>query len=257
MSRLPLGAGLLLATSLFALPLEAQSLAERVRQAPDGSVRLRFAARAGVCGSLGGGIRTRDRDDDQWSSDCDAGPVHVLLTTSGGQVRRLRVRVGGHWTPAVGAVTDLGTVSAPEAAGWLVDLATADGGRNERVANDAILGATLADSVVIWPRLLQLAQRADLASGTRRAATFWLGQAAGDAATQGLVDLVDDAGDREVREAAVFAISQRPAAEGVPALLRLARTHKDPEVRRKAIFWLGQQDDPRVLAFFEEVLTRH
>ena len=34
----------------------------------------------------------------------------------------------------------------------------------------------------------------------------------------------------------------------------LARTHRDPEVRKQAMFWLGQSNDPRALAFFEEVL---
>jgi len=34
------------------------------------------------------------------------------------------------------------------------------------------------------------------------------------------------------------------------------RGNPDPELRRKAIFWLGQSDDPRALALFEEVLTR-
>ena len=30
----------------------------------------------------------------------------------------------------------------------------------------------------------------------------------------------------------------------------------DPEIRRKALFWLGQSEDPRALALFEELLTR-
>jgi HEAT repeat protein len=68
---------------------------------------------------------------------------------------------------------------------------------------------------------------------------------------------VDDGDvDREVKEQAVFALSQQPHAEGVPALIRIARTHRDREVRRKALFWLGQSDDPRALALFEELLTK-
>jgi len=59
-----------------------------------------------------------------------------------------------------------------------------------------------------------------------------------------------------VREQAVFALSQRPREEGVPALLRIARTHHDPMLRRRAIFWLGQSNDPRALALFEELLTK-
>jgi HEAT repeat protein len=81
--------------------------------------------------------------------------------------------------------------------------------------------------------------------------------AAGEAATKGLSDLVEDrTGDRDVREQAVFALSQRPHDEGVPALIRIARENPDPELRKKAIFWLGQSDDPRALALFEELLTR-
>src|SRR3989442_3099784 len=56
---------------------------------------------------------------------------------------------------------------------------------------------------------------------TRRQAVFGLGQAAGDAATKDLTDLVDDADlDRDVKEQAVFALSQQPRDAGVPALIR-------------------------------------
>src|SRR5438094_8150709 len=117
--------------------------------------------------------------------------------------------------------------------------------------------AVLADSVTIWPDLLKIAKSDDVSRKLRRSAVFWLGQAAGDAATRGLTDLVDDGRqDREVRESEVFALSQRPRDEGVPALIRVARENKDPDLRRKAIFWLGQSDVPRALALFEELLTR-
>jgi HEAT repeat protein len=52
----------------------------------------------------------------------------------------------------------------------------------------------------------------------------------------------------------VFALSQRSGNEGVPALLRIARTNPDPELRKTALFWLGQSEDPRALALFEEIL---
>jgi HEAT repeat protein len=65
----------------------------------------------------------------------------------------------------------------------------------------------------------------------------------------------DDDEDREVRESAVFALSQLPREEGVPILIRAARTNRDPKVRRQALFWLGQSEDPRALALFEEILT--
>ncbi|HEX4602271.1 MAG TPA: HEAT repeat domain-containing protein, partial [Gemmatimonadales bacterium] len=73
----------------------------------------------------------------------------------------------------------------------------------------------------------------------------------------GLTGLTDDSSvNRDVKEQAVFALSQRPREEGVPALIRVARANPDREVRRKALFWLGQSNDPRALALFEELLTK-
>jgi HEAT repeat protein len=108
---------------------------------------------------------------------------------------------------------------------------------------------------MIWPDLLRLARRDDLPLETRRQAVFWLGQAAGQAATRGLDSITtDERGDLEVRKQAVFALSQRPADEGVPALIRVARTSPSGELRKSALFWLGQSEDPRALSLFEEIL---
>jgi hypothetical protein len=254
---------------LLALALLQQPLDRRVAAAPDGTVRLSFAARPNVCGDGRGSISMdcddgncghytvsvgrRDRDEVEY--DCDPGPVRVSLRISGGRVTSVRTYVGGRWraTTADG-VTDLGTVGAREAAAYFLGLAAKDSGP---AAEHAVFPAILADSVTVWPDLLRIARDARLSRRTRRQAVFWLGQAAGDAATRGLTDLVDDrATDRDVREQAVFALSQRPKDEGVPALIRIARQNPDPELRKKAIFWLGQSDDPRALALFEELLTR-
>lgn len=246
-----------------------QALDERIRRAPDGEVRFSYPARPGVWGDGrsvitwdcdGGNCRRRqghDRDFD-WGHArpaCDSGPVRISLTKRGSDVTRLRTYVGGTWRSAAGASpTDLGTVSAPEAARYLLSLARS---ATARAADQAVFAATLADSVTLWPDLLRMARDATLPRRTRRAAVFWLGQAADEAATRGLDDLVTtDTVDREVREAAVFALSQQPRDVGVPALIRIARTNRDPKLRRTAIFWLGQSEDPRALALFEEILKR-
>jgi HEAT repeat protein len=105
--------------------------------------------------------------------------------------------------------------------------------------------------------LVRLARDRQVPGQTRRSAVFWVSQAAEAAATRGLDALVgEDTIDREVREQAVFALSQRPREEGVPVLIRIAQSHRDPEIRKKAIFWLGQSNDPRALALFEQLLTR-
>ena len=103
--------------------------------------------------------------------------------------------------------------------------------------------------------LINLAKH-DAASGVRRQALFWLAQRAGEAAVSTLKAAVDDDPDADVRQHAVFAVSQLPRDRSVPLLIELSRTHRSPEVRRQAIFWLGQSDDPRALAYFEEVLGR-
>jgi len=245
----------------------AQTLEKRVDAAPDGSVRFSFAARPGVYGNgrnsiswgcEGGDCRHRQTSDwqsdrDEWSEPCDSGPVRVALTKSGGRLTDLRVYVGGAWRPGTTA-TDLGTVSTKDATSYLFTLTARD---DSRIAEKAIFPAVLADSVTIWPDLMKIAKDDKISRKVRRSAVFWLGQAAGDAATKGLTDIVADGDqDHEVRESAVFALSQRPHDEGVPALIRIAKDNKDPDLRRKAIFWLGQSEDPRALTLFEELLTK-
>ena len=254
---------------LLALALLQQPLERRIAAAPDGIVRLSFAARPGVCGDGRGSVSmdcddgacgrytvsVGNRDRSEVEYDCDPGPVRVSLRVSGGHVTRLRTYVGGRWRATSGdGVTDLGTVGAREAAAYFIALASKDSGRS---AEHALFPVILADSFTAWPELLRIAKNTSVSRRTRRQAVFWLGQAAGEAATRGLTELVDDrATDRDVREQAVFALSQRPHDEGVPALIRIVRENPDPELRKKAIFWLGQSDDPRALALFEELLTK-
>ncbi len=237
--------------ALLALPvvLAAQSLGQRVAALGDGTIRLSFAARAGVCGNGANNITIVDHDD-EWEGNCERGPVRVSMHVRGGAVSEAHAYVGGRWRQQSG--TDLGTLPAAAAASDLLALA-------ERSSDDGgealITAATLADSTTIWPRLLDLARKTSVPMDTRRHAIFWLGQAAGAAAARGLDSIAADGrGDLELREQAVFALSQRPEEEGVPALIRIARSNPYAEVRKSALFWLGQSEDPRALALFEELL---
>ncbi|HEX7050761.1 MAG TPA: HEAT repeat domain-containing protein [Longimicrobiales bacterium] len=244
----------LLAASLALPPASAaQSLASRIAAAPDGTVRMSFAARPGVCGD-GRNIVTQRRTAD-WESDCESGPVRVVLAVRDGTVTHVRTYVGGRWRPGDATVTDLGTVAASAAAHYLVGLAAH---ADDEVAKKAILPATLADSAEIWPELLDIARDRSRPREARRAAVFWLGQEAGRAVAGPLEALATDrTDDQRVREHAVFVLSQLPDDEGIPALIRLARTHSDPEIRKTALFWLAQSEDPRALAVFEEILVKH
>jgi len=241
----------LLLTPLLPRCLSAQTLAQRVAVVEEGTVRLSFAARPGVCGDWENGITMR-QDSDEWQADCGSQPVRVALRVRGNRVHSVRTYVGGRWLPDRWS-TDLGTVGVREAADYFVGLAERTG--DIRVGGDPLLPAVLADSVVIWPSLLRLARAPKVSEGARSKAIFWLGQAAGEAASTALDSIVhDNRGDREVRKKAIFALSQRSKDEGVPALIRIARANPDPELRKTALFWLGQSEDPRALDLFEEIL---
>lgn len=248
---------------LIAAPAESQSLSRRIADAPDGKVRLEFAARPDLCGngnyvSHGRNNRTSwDSDyseDVEYTDECMRSPVRLVISKQGGAISKIRTYVGGRWRPAVGPVTNLGPVSTREATDYLMSLASTG---SFGPAKDAIFPMTLADSVVIWPGLMKLARDASRPREVRTQSVFWLSQIAGEAVTANLVALTGEAAqDREIRKQAVFALSQRRGEEGVTALIQIARTNRDPEIRKNALFWLGQSHDPRALALFEEILSK-
>jgi hypothetical protein len=255
-------------TALFLLgcasAVEGQALADRILNARDGTVRLAYGVRDGICGDGATYIRDRSRGENNFMTfdtkesrnwrdrPCEPGPARVSITKIDGEINRVKVVVGGEWGSGGSDVTDLGTVSGPAAAKALISVAS-----RARRASQAIFASTIADSAVVWPDLLVLAKDDNVARATRKDAVFWLSQAAGDAATRDLAELAENEGeDREVRDQAVFALSQLPEDQGIPVLIRLAKSNKDPQVRRKALFWLGQSDDPRAIKVFEEILTK-
>jgi hypothetical protein len=238
-----------LAALLLPFTVKAQTIGQSVARASNGTVRLSFPARPGVCGNGADNISTR-RTDEEWESDCEAGPVRVALRVSHGRVLGLRTYVGGRWRQ-LADVTDLGIVRPQAAAEYLLSLARLP----ENLDGDPLLPATLADSITIWPSLLQLARDDKLPTKRRRSAVFWLSQAAEASAGNALDSVVNDnSTDREVRKEAVFALSQRDPSEGVPRLIHVVKTNPDPELRKAALFWLGQTDDPRALDLFEQLL---
>lgn len=227
----------------------AQSLAQRIGAAGTGIVHVSFPARRGVCGDGRHGITMVERDD-EWEGNCEQQTTHVSLIVQDRRVVEVHSYVGGRWRPG-SASRDLGTVRPQEAAAYFIALAEQGG----EVSGDVILPATLADSVTVWPDLIRIARMRALPQETRKAAIFWVGQAAGAVAAHALDSIAtDSSGDREVRKQAVFALSQRSDHAGVSALLRIARSNPNPEVRKTALFWLGQSDDPRALDLFEEIL---
>ena len=243
--------GVLVVVGLLPETLAGQSLEQRIGARADGTVRLSFAARPGICGDGVDGISMRNSND-EWQPDCEGRVVRVALRLSNRQVHSMRAYVGGRWI-ADPTVLDLGPVSTKEVAPYFIGLAERTGGR--LVAGDPLLPAVLADSVTVWPSLVRVARNQRISAEVRGRAVFWLSQAAGTAAGQALDSIAsDEGGNRDVRKHVVFALSQRSRREGVPALIRIARSNADPEIRRTALFWLGQSEDPRAIDLFEEIL---
>ncbi|MEX2467884.1 MAG: hypothetical protein WD995_13325 [Gemmatimonadota bacterium] len=112
-----------------------------------------------------------------------------------------------------------------------------------------------ADSLEVWPSLLEIARNAQRPARVRKSALFWLGQEAAGAVTRGLIETAEDGAEaQDIRDAAVFAPSQRPADEGIPALMELTRTGPTADTRRSALFWLAQSGHPSVPDFFGALL---
>jgi HEAT repeat protein len=243
-------------------PLQAQSLASRVAAVDNGAVTFHYAARPGICGDGDSFVRTGPRTyHGSWSSrrpmePCIFGPVQVRLTLEDGAVQRLESWVGP--LRSRGA-RDLGEVSAPEAARYLMTIAERG---TARASKNAIFPAVLADSATVWPALFPIARNTETRSkSTRQDALFWLSRFA-SAALAGrpnnpfAEDEESPSEDDELKTHAVFVLSQLPRVDGIPQLLEVARSNRNWRVRSQALFWLGQSGDPRAIALFESVL-RH
>jgi HEAT repeat protein len=251
---------LLIATLLMAAPLQAQSLASRVAAEKDGAVTFHYAARPGICGDGETFIRTgRSSYHGSFSTKramepCIFGPVQVRLIVEDGAVQRIETFVGPLGSRRA---RDLGEVSAPEAARYLLTIA-ARGAHG--ASSKAIFPAVLADSAVVWPELFPIARDADGRSkGARQDAMFWLSRFASGAVAGRPNDPFadeeeDESADDDLKSHAVFVLSQLPREEGIPQLLQVARSNKSWRVRSKALFWLGQSGDPRAIDLFESVL---
>jgi HEAT repeat protein len=241
-------------------PLQAQSLGSRVAAVEDGAVTFHYAARPGVCGDGEHFIRTgRSSYHGSFSTKramepCIFGPVQVRLTLEDGAVQRVETWVGPLRSRNA---RDLGEVSAPEAARYLMTIAERG---TPAASKKAIFPAVLADSVTIWPALFAIARDTDTRSrSTRQDALFWLsrfasGAVAGRPNNPFAEEEEERSEDDDLKSHAVFVMSQLPRDEGIPQLLEIARSNRNWRVRSQALFWLGQSGDPRAITLFESVL---
>jgi HEAT repeat protein len=130
-------------------------------------------------------------------------------------------------------------------------IVTADA--SDHVREKAIFALSISKEPQAVDTMIAVAHN-DASAHVRGQALFWLAQKAGKKAVGAISGAIDNDPDTEVKKKAVFALQQLPDGEGVPMLIQVARANRNPAVRKQAMFWLGQSNDPRALAFFEEVL---
>lgn len=259
-SRLAIAALLLIATSA---PLaDAQTLASRIASASDRSVQFSYPVRAGVCGdgrtyiSTGSGnfygsFSTNNADQ------CLAGPVRVVADLADRNVIALRTYVGGATAVSETGITNLGTVSAAEAADYLIGVASrADG----RVGRDAIFAALLGENVELTSRLLEIARDQNRPLETRRAALSGLVRSDPrqlDRVGPALVQIATNEGDvRSVRTGALSALSRLDHGAGIQPLVQLASANLTSWVGREALTVLARSGDPRARQFLRSTARR-
>jgi hypothetical protein len=179
-------------------------------------------------------------------------PLRILFWIDGGHIRRLRLCDGDCTIDLCGQqLIWLTDVPPGESVGLLAALS----GEEAHLEGPALAAIAFHTDPQAVDVLLGLARDAP-STRVRGHALFWLAQRAGERAVAGITRALAEDPETDVKKKAVFALSRLPRDRGVPLLIETARSNRNPAVRRQAMFWLGQSNDPRALAYFEEVLKR-
>jgi HEAT repeat protein len=251
--------GLLIASASLAVavftrpPFQGTDLARRVASAPDGLVKMTYASRPGVCGDgrsfIAEGTGT-GRGNDIWLANgvslssatgdiaarCTSGPVRLLLVVRDHRVLDVQPFVGPSSIATERAGTELGTVAVADVSRYLIELAKT--GRDE-TARNALLAASLADSVRIADQLATMARNKALMSSAREAALKWVGRVAGREGNRDALrvarSIAEDRDDQlDVRERAIRVIGEED--DGGPAYLRSLYSRLDePTLRERVV----------------------
>lgn len=230
--------------------LAAQSLARRVDDVRDGTVRFSYAARSGLCGDGRDAVRSGSvmtvlpsmfgyghSDMDV----CFTGPVRVAIGRARGETVSYRVHVGGRWNSGDDA-TDLGLVSAPDAARYLIAESMRANGHN---AEYALAAAVFADSIDLVPDLARIA-RSDARHELRSRAVFWIGTYDDPSATQSIRQLASNDGlDEDVRGSAIIALGRDDMTDDDVTWLQTLYPRLSPKLRDNVFLAVSRSESTR------------
>jgi hypothetical protein len=199
----------------------------------------------------------RDHASDRTLSLEGDDTILVLFRAEQGRLERLRAYSAGCALDAGGLpvvwLTDVRPAESVKLLRSLVASGASEEKGGRRVEEPALAALAFHADPSALEALIGLA-RQDASGHVRGQALFWLAQRAGSKVAGVITRAIEDDPETDVKRKAVFALSQLPHDEGVPLLIDTARKNRNPAVRKQAMFWLGQSNDPRALAFFEEVL---
>ena len=247
------GAGTLALMVAASAHAAAQTLERRVNNAPSGSVTFNFPSRSNTCGD---GRYFFRADGEMWygnfnevtrSISCERGPVRVLLVRDGRELLRIQTFVGP--LSQEPNATDLGAVSAREAADYLMSIATDSDGRPAR---DALTPAMTADGAPVSRDLLALARDNSRPRELRRSALSWLvrrrselGMSASEVSRMLTTIARDETENRDVRTSAISSLSRLETAEALNAIVDMAQQTSDTWLATRAVHSLASSGDPR------------
>jgi HEAT repeat protein len=247
-----------LATSaFFAPPPQGGDLARRINAAPDGIVKMTYPSREGICGDGRTFIAegpNPTRGFDVWFMDgvsfsgmtndlgarCVRSPVTLLLVMRDHRVVDVQPFVGPSSSASERNGTDLGRVAVADISRYLLDVATH--GRDE-TARNAILAASIADSVRIAQPLAAMARNKALTSSVRETALKWVGRVAvreGDRDAMRVArTILEDRDDQlDVRERAIRVVGEE--ADGAAYLRSSYARLQEATLRERAIRVVGE-----------------
>lgn len=243
--------------AIFALPPQGGDLARRIAGAPDGLVKMTYASRASVCGDGRSFIAEGQPTAQGWdvwfldgmslsgsmgdlAARCKPGPVRLMIVVRDHRVVDVQPFVGPSSPATERAGTELGTVPVADVSRYLLDLAVRGA---EQTSRNAILAASIADSVRVAGPLAGIARDKSLRSGVREAALKWVGRVAnreGDRDALRVVrTIADDNDDRvDVRERAIRVIGEE--SDGPMYLRSLFTRIDEPTLRERIVRVVGE-----------------
>ena len=181
-----------------------------------------------------------------------AGTIALLYRVEHGVIEKIRVH-SIECPLDAGGLPFVWLQNVPRAASLALVEHLASTSGSDSLREGAIFAISEHDGPEAVAALERLARPPEI-SHVRGQAIFWLAQRAGEKAASFISSAIQNDPDTEVKTKAVFALSQLPRDDGVPRLIEVARSNNNREVRKQAFFWLGQSQDPRALAFIEQVL---